>query len=283
MIHILLTTLKVIGILLAITLGLILALILVVLFVPIRYKADINNLDVRAKVTWLLHFVSVSILFVDKKLEYKIRILGIPINLDKKSKKPVKEEKTKAVEKKTIVSKESVAEKEAVVERETIAERKPVAEKETIAKKKSLFEIIKEKIKIVKDKVKQIYDKIISIKDKISIYKKFLTTKAAKENLKIIFGMLFDLLLYILPTKLRGCIKFGFDSPETTGKTLGIASMFYGIYGDKIDLEPDFDKKVFEADIKFKGRIRLYRILVVGFKIWKNQWIKKLIKFVKTH
>ena len=46
MIHILLTTLKVIGILLAITFLLVLTLLLIVLFVPIRYKAKVENLIV---------------------------------------------------------------------------------------------------------------------------------------------------------------------------------------------------------------------------------------------
>ena len=79
MIHILLTTLKVIGILLAITLGLIVGLILIVLFVPIRYNANVNNIDVKAKVTWLLHLLSVRLEFIDKRVKYKIKILGITI------------------------------------------------------------------------------------------------------------------------------------------------------------------------------------------------------------
>ncbi len=284
MIHILLTTLKVIGILLAATILLLLALILIVLFVPIRYKVKVNNMDVRAKVTWLCPLISVKVLFIDKEFKYKVRLFGIPLNFNKKIKEKPKENLSAKTDKRTEKPKNNEKTEKSVIENtnektEQNAEEKVEVEKE----KQTLLQKLKEILEKIKSKIIGIYDKIVGIKDKISIYKKFLTTDEAKENIRTIKCLVFDLVRYVLPTKLKGIIKFGFDNPETTGKALAVASMFYYVYGDNITLEPDFDNKLFEADIKFKGRIRLYRFLVAGFKLWRNKWIKKLIRFAKTH
>jgi len=83
---ILLTILKIIGIFLASIFGLILLLLLLVLFVPIRYKAsalrtgedDDPPVIARAKVSWLLHIFSVNVMYPNEKI-VTVRIFGIPI------------------------------------------------------------------------------------------------------------------------------------------------------------------------------------------------------------
>ena len=74
---------------------------------------------------------------------------------------------------------------------------------------------------------------------------------------------------------------FGFEDPATTGKVLGATSIFYGIYGDKLELEPDFDKTVLYGKYKFKGRIRMCSLLIVALKLYRNKWIKEFINFSK--
>lgn len=63
MLHIVLLVLKIIGIILASVLGLLIALILIVLFVPIRYKVKAeyhDQLKAAARVSWLLRIISFS-------------------------------------------------------------------------------------------------------------------------------------------------------------------------------------------------------------------------------
>ncbi len=293
MLHILLTTLKVIGILIGITLGLILSLLLIVLFVPIRYKGRVQNTDIVARITWLFHIISITLDYKEKNFKYVIKILGITISKDKKKSKH-KENKSKdsEVEKKDSAKDKVIKEEEKSSNTEAKIEEKPKkdvkesikeATQEKAKNRKSISQKLSEAINNINFKIRNICDKIINIKNKISDYKDFLTTDEARANIKGIFKLVFDLLVYILPTRLKGYIKFGMDNPETTGKTLGVISMFYGLYGGKLELEPDFENKVFEADIQFKGRIRLYRVLIVAFNLWRNEWLKKLMKFVKTH
>lgn len=82
MLHILLIILKIIGIILAVLLGLLLLLLLLVLFVPIRYKGKLckeKELQVTAKVSWLLHMISVPVSFRDGVLSVKIKLFGITL------------------------------------------------------------------------------------------------------------------------------------------------------------------------------------------------------------
>lgn len=82
MLHVVLLILKIIGIILAALLGLLLLILLLLLFVPIRYKGRLQKekeLLVRAKVTWLLHMVSVPVVFQEGTLSARIKLFGITI------------------------------------------------------------------------------------------------------------------------------------------------------------------------------------------------------------
>ena len=64
MIHILLMILKVIGIILLVILALLLTAVLLILFVPVRYRADVlfeGKPDGEAAVSWLLHLVRIRV------------------------------------------------------------------------------------------------------------------------------------------------------------------------------------------------------------------------------
>lgn len=80
MLHILLFILKIIGILLAVILGLIFLAVCVVLFVPVSYRAEgkskgtLENMTVRGQVSWLFGFVKVVVEWKEKASSYYIKI-----------------------------------------------------------------------------------------------------------------------------------------------------------------------------------------------------------------
>ncbi len=104
MLAIILTILKVIGITLLVILGLVLFILAIVLFVPIRYKGDglINDKakEAHLKVTWLLHAVYVQVNYCHPgKPETLIKVLGINIDkFKKKEKKTGEDTPSKAVQ-----------------------------------------------------------------------------------------------------------------------------------------------------------------------------------------
>lgn len=79
---ILLFILKIIGILLLSLLGIIFLLLALVLCVPVHYRVEGSEEEVRqieGKVHWLLHVVSVSFSYEENRLGYSLQIFGIPI------------------------------------------------------------------------------------------------------------------------------------------------------------------------------------------------------------
>lgn len=83
MLHILLLLLKIIGIILAVILGIVILLACIVFFVPVRYEAlgkcggDLKSLKGRVCVTWLFRLIRLDVHYKEQKLRWRIRILWI--------------------------------------------------------------------------------------------------------------------------------------------------------------------------------------------------------------
>ena len=78
MLHIVWTVLKILGILLAAVLGILLFLMVLVLFVPVRYQADAGlgeETRVSAKISWLLRVFGVQVRYMEGTLSVKLRLL----------------------------------------------------------------------------------------------------------------------------------------------------------------------------------------------------------------
>ena len=90
MIGILLGILKWIGILLLAILGLVLAILLIILLVPVRYRLqgarspEDGKLTARGKVSWLLSILAVTFSY-EQEFSWKVKICGIPLKLGHKS------------------------------------------------------------------------------------------------------------------------------------------------------------------------------------------------------
>ncbi len=317
MLSIILTILKIIGIILLVILGLLLTVALIVLFVPIRYKstgrfakADDGIKDnILVRVTWLLHIVSIRFELNDTETNLIIKIFGKDLSLGAKESKKTKKTNKKDVsavrnKEKNIDDVNTTADTENVRTQEIATEvnissdgskttnvletTKTVDNRKSKDNKKDLSkDDIKEK-KSFKEKLVDIWQKINSVCQKIKNIKvvkdsfvEYLKRDESKFAIKEIKHIIFKVLKHILPQKLHARIKFGFEDPATTGNILGVASVLYGVYGDKLELEPDFENVVLEGEYKLKGRIRLFTLLVAALKIYRNKWIKEFIAFSK--
>ena len=108
MLHIILLILKIIGIIIAVILGLAVALLLIVLFVPVRYVIDAGchdkKLKAHVKVTWIMHIFR-GVISYDEELFYSIKALWFNIYSSdaesKKEKHPKKNTENNTKEKNT--------------------------------------------------------------------------------------------------------------------------------------------------------------------------------------
>lgn len=99
-----------------------------------------------------------------------------------------------------------------------------------------------------------------------------------REWLELGKDILIRFLKHVLPRKIEGSIAFGTGDPEYTGYITGIAAIFYPKYGEHFSLYPDFERKMFEAKCKGRGRIRPGYMLVLVVSILKEKSVRTMIK-----
>ena len=126
MLHILFILLKIIGILLAVALG----LLLLVLWMPVRYSFQMDKkaegpLEGQVKVTWFCSLFRMKASYIDKRFDYHIRIFGNQISgnqkefLDRKKRKEErKEEKRRKKEQASIREEAALPKQEDSSQRE---------------------------------------------------------------------------------------------------------------------------------------------------------------------
>lgn len=312
--HILLLILKIIGILILIILGILLALLLFVLFVPIRYRIDgekesQSSLKGKVRLSWLLHILSIHILW-DEEVSISMKILGISVFPRENNRKAKSKNKSKQVSKhkeKTI--KKSNRKKEEA-EPKTI-NRNPVDEGTVFAskfktekkeqnqqlkkkerKKKNIFYKIQEKINWFWSEVKKKYQQIYSFwetlryrwsefLDKRNILIRAWNDKENQGGIVSLWKTAKRLLQHITPRKWTGYIHFGMNNPENTGNILGLIAIFGGIIGILPEIQPDFEKKIFEGKVMLKGKIYLFYLIQLFITIWRKKEVHKLIDNIK--
>lgn len=133
---ILLTILKVIGIVLLILLCILLTLVCCVLFVPIRYQTYIKKdetLQANLKVSYLLHIISVFFGYNDGKKSGKVKIFGITIHdffpSEKKKKRLEEKEKTKEERRRKKEQKERTITKQQTLKKQKKEKQKSAKQK----------------------------------------------------------------------------------------------------------------------------------------------------------
>ncbi len=185
MLHIILLILKIIGIIIAVILGLAVALLLIVLFVPVRYVIDAGchdkKLKAHVKVTWIMHIFR-GVISYDEEFFYSIKALWFNIYSSdvesKKEKRPKKNTENNTKEKNTknkhIDAIEDKADNAVSKDKQDGVEKAGLEEADCIQKKLSLeksYDEVKEsdekstieendKLHTLVNKIKNVYYKI---------------------------------------------------------------------------------------------------------------------------
>lgn len=143
--------------------------------------------------------------------------------------------------------------------------------------KKSIFKRIKDIYNKIVSRVKSFLDRLKELADKRNRLLKEINDSDNREAVSFSLGIVRKLLRHILPRKHRIYVRFGTGDPATTGQILGAAYAVGALLGLNLVIEPDFEQKVIECDIPFKGHISLIRVLVWAVQVYRNKKVRKLI------
>ena len=288
-IAVILTGLKIIGLILLALLLTLIVIIALFLFVPFAYRIRIkyiaDKLSLKGEISFLFKLIYARVLY-DNELSYdlKLALHTLASSEEKPEKKKTKPKKKARIKERT--KEEAILEKKSEVNKESVLEEKILInekeESKTVEKK-----IKKEKKFNIISKIKQIADKI---KAKCKVFKDRFKSLNIKKDAIIGFlnaegtlsgaGYLLTqgkrLLRMIFPKKIKGWLRFGTGDVYTEGQYLSYLCLLYPLYGGKFEIEPEWDEEVFETDVAFSGRITMFIILLVALKVLFNKKVKLL-------
>lgn len=343
MLHVLLLILKIIGWILLGIIGLLLLLVMLILFCPIRYQADISyqggkTLQAKAKVRYLI--LSIRVLYDQSrekdKLKQEIRLLWFRLG-KKKAEEAEREVEHLAdegfddawedidvdsdMDSDDVVrkmSEKSQKHTEKTPEKPTGESGKTITEIPTITlpdEEPQIFDLDEPddlpeeekkrtgRLKIVClkvwEKLKKIWifirnhtpgkvaervaDKIerktATAKKKLRRLQKFWNLSCTVKTREYLKKYIPRTLKHILPRKVKGYVHYGMDEPYKTGQVTGYLSLLPFVYQKGLSMQPDFEQKVLELDVKLKGRIRLGYLLriVLNINIWRTLKVAKKV------
>lgn len=288
-----LTVLKVTGIVLLVILGLLIFILGMLLFVPIRYRfagSFYSVLQAEASVKWRPVMLNAAVFCENQEVKYVIKLFGqvVMTNTDKKISwlgrkffafdeeeedisrelKEEKEEKEESREEQTEGSRHFEKESGTAVTDPGESRRENTGRKR---EKKTDWK----PLQLLIDKLKKINNKKDAL---LKVYhsRRF---ELAKRD---IIDYVKEILAIIKPDELEGFVHFGLDNPADTGQVLGIISMALPLYDGFLTVEPDFEKACLEGNLKGNGKIRLYSILKLALKVIFNKNLIKVTKKVQT-
>lgn len=304
MLHVIILILKIIGFLILGILGLLLGLLLLVLFVPVRYQIQgsfYGKPEGTVRVTWLLHMISVLVSY-QEELQIAVRFCGFRLFRETgDAAEDLIEDETDELlhhtEEGTLHAMEVTRDR---VEDPILKEQdKPNRNQDTTGDMDSLItEEVEEEdglrepespvpfwqrfitgiIEKITAVIQSVCTKLSFVMEKKEQTLAFFQDEENKKTFKLICRQLKRLFRHILPKKVRGTVTFGFEDPYITGQVLAAAAMFYGWYGKGLQITPVFDEQVIEGEGFLKGRIRMGTVLILGIRILLNKNFRVLLK-----
>ena len=296
--HIILTILKVIGILLLAVLGLVLFFLLSALFVPVCYrmwgKRTATVLEGKASVSWLFGLIRLSVGYVDSQSKLELYLFGIPLlalkdrinRWRKKRRKPGKRMR-QGKSSDTKPADQMRKDNQAVQVKEPA--EKPVQDQvdsDSTEQEPDTAAVIFQKIKEILLKIWRFPGRVLErirksrltfrqFCDKIKKWYRFLQMDDTKQALIFLKGKGFLVLRHMLPVKIQGNLHFGFEDPSITGQVLAVAGMVYPLYGKTFRIIPDFEQQILEGEVNLKGRVFGGYLLLQAWQIYRCKEIRR--------
>lgn len=310
MLSVLLIILKIIGIVLLSVIGILLCFLLLVLFVPVRYRVNGYYKDkfvCHGKISWFLHFISFSF-DVEDGVVTSLRILGIPASVFIRKVKQ-KEDSASKVKNNEITSADTKSFPQedtpsSVEEHQNLSDDmtpkletlEAVSSSESVLKKiKSFINGLYQKVNVFVSKLKEIYYKIRQIPLKIKnvllkaenkkeLAKRYISILQSETTKQAFFcckNRILCAIKHILPRRMKVVVDYGFADPSSTGYILAVYGMLPSWVGKKIILHPDFNRDFLECDFSVRGIIRMWTLLYQVIRILLDSNCRSFYHIVK--
>ena len=107
-------------------------------------------------------------------------------------------------------------------------------------------------------------------------------TDENKRVIRIIWRECKGLFHQLAPRRIWCDLVCGLEDPCYTGLLFGALALFPVVYRKEVHIVPDFERKVFMGRGKIKGNIRVFYLLKMAVRLYRNQEIMNFYKRMKN-
>lgn len=311
--QIVLWILKIIGGILLAVLGLFVLAVCFVLFTPLRYKGEAGcqgkkeTLWAQLQFSLLFRFAEGCVEYADGKTTWRLRVawkqlqgaeakqvmeetasvaesmaenaqIGVGIPEEKPMEKTEEPGERRSEEQGK--SRKSAEKPHENSENREKPRKSPEKSFEKSAKKaedekRSFFERIEYTFQVFCDKMNVLIEK----KEKI---RSFLEDEIHHAAFLKAIQSLKRLVLRLKPTDFSGNVRFGFEDPAVTGKTLAVLSVTAPFFEGNLEVEPEFQEEILEGELLIAGKLTAWKFAALVLELFTDKNIRKTISHIKN-
>lgn len=277
--HIILFILKIIGRILLGVLAVFLGLLMLLLFVPVRYEAKGSYIGktpvLQGRIRYLFPLLQLRFSYGETRL-LQLRICGILIKdfLAPPKKKPDGKKQNRRQGKKSDrvaaragdTAGDDAAQNMSETERQEKRDdkEKPALPPEQVQQAPGFIASLLQKCRAIWQKLKETKDNVAARREQILSYLAFWQREDVQKAVAIAKTTLFKVLRSIAPRKLRIRLRLGLGDPASTGQLCGFYGMIYPFVGNYVIMEPDFEQAIYEGDFYLKGKVTFFVLVKAG-------------------
>lgn len=99
----------------------------------------------------------------------------------------------------------------------------------------------------------------------------------SNEAIQYALHQLRRVLSHILPHRIEGHGRLGFQDPYYTGLTCSLLEILRSLHPHQLNLDYVFEDEVYEGEVHIEGRIFLFYIVYIAVRLYLNKSVRRLI------
>ncbi len=163
------------------------------------------------------------------------------------------------------------------------ADGKPDAENTGVDMPGGWFGRIFAKFQKLKYTIRAMYDRIKEASENISYYKALWEREDTRKLLRYACMRIGKVLKSIRPRKLKVRLLYGAESPDVTGYLYALYGMICPHLGHAVSVTPDFTRTVFEGESDIAGHITVFAVAYHTLMLLYDKRLRLLKRKIKAH
>ena len=158
-----------------------------------------------------------------------------------------------------------------------------ISQTPAVREKKGIFSKLSGIVKNIGKKLSAIHKKASHTVARLQWWVDFLQDPRTQAAIGLVLDKVKFLIRHILPTRMYGRLRAGFEDPSLTGKMLAFFGMTYPLHRNNVKVTPVFENRtVIDGEVIIKGRIYLIVVAAAAVRIILSKNVRFFLKKFKN-